>query len=351
MNNFLNNLVEVSGNEDATSVDSGLVSDIKGFISTGSYTLNALLSGSLYGGIPNNKITALAGEQATGKTFFCFNILKTFLDDNPEGVVLYFDSEQAITSQMFDERGIDSARVAVFPVSTIEEFRHQMIQVADSYRAEKDKKPILVILDSLGNLSTLKEMEDTASGKNVRDMTKAQALKATFRTLTVKCGSAGIPLLITNHTYDVVGSYVPMKEMSGGSGLKYNAGTIVFLSKKKVKDGTDVVGNIIKCKLQKSRVTKENSMAETLLNYESGLSPYYGLTEIAVKHGVFKKVSTRIELPDGRKVFEKNINDKPEDFFTDEIMGKLENAVAKEFKYGSAVEEEEIGVEDVTDEV
>jgi membrane-bound inhibitor of C-type lysozyme len=218
--------------------------------------------------------------------------------------------------------------------------------------AEKNKKPILVILDSFGNLSTLKEMEDTASGKNVRDMTKAQALKATFRTLTVKCGSAGIPLLITNHTYDVVGSYVPMKEMSGGSGLKYNAGTIVFLSKKKV---TDVVGNIIKCKLQKSRVTKENSMAETLLNYESGLSPYYGLTEIAVKHGVFKKVSTRIELPDGRKVFEKNINDKPEDFFTDEIMGKLENAVAKEFKYGSAVESEDeteiLGVVDESSEV
>ena len=348
MNDFLNNLVMVSGNEDATSVDSGLVSDIKGFISTGSYTLNALLSGSLYGGIPNNKITALAGEQATGKTFFCFNILKTFLDDNPEGVVLYFDSEQAITSQMFEERGIDAARVAVFPVSTIEEFRHQMIQVADSYRAEKDKKPILVILDSLGNLSTLKEMEDTASGKNVRDMTKAQALKATFRTLTVKCGSAGIPLLITNHTYDVVGSYVPMKEMSGGSGLKYNAGTIVFLSKKKVKDGTEVVGNIIKCKLQKSRITKENSLAETLLDYESGLSPYYGLTDIAVKHGVFKKVSTRIELPDGKKVYEKQINENPEKYFTDSVMEQLEVAVAKEFKYGSAVEDEveEIKVED-----
>ena len=257
---------------------------------------------------------------------------------------------------MFEERGIDAARVAVFPVSTIEEFRHQMIQVADSYRAEKDKKPILVILDSLGNLSTLKEMEDTASGKNVRDMTKAQALKATFRTLTVKCGSAGIPLLITNHTYDVVGSYVPMKEMSGGSGLKYNAGTIVFLSKKKVKDGTDVVGNIIKCKLQKSRVTKENSMAETLLNYESGLSPYYGLTEIAVKHGVFKKVSTRIELPDGRKVFEKNINDKPEDFYTDEIMQQLEVAVGKRIQvwFGCDIVEDDesvIGIEDDLKEV
>ena len=345
MNSFLNNLVEVSGNENATSVDGGLVSDIKGFISTGSYTLNALLSGSLYGGIPNNKITALAGEQATGKTFFCFNILKTFLDDNPEGVVLYFDSEQAITSQMFEERGIDSTRVAVFPVSTIEEFRHQMIQVADTYRAEKNKKPILVILDSLGNLSTLKEMEDTASGKNVRDMTKAQALKATFRTLTVKCGSAGIPLLITNHTYDVVGSYVPMKEMSGGSGLKYNAGTIVFLSKKKVKDGTDVIGNIIHCKLYKSRFTKENSMVDVLLNYDEGLNPYYGLVDIALKYEIFDKVSTRIQLPDGAKVYEKSIYKDPEKYFTADVMEKLEVAVKKEFMYGK------IGADEETEEV
>jgi hypothetical protein len=120
------------------------------------------------------------------------------------------------------------------------------------------------------------------------------------------------------------------------------------LSKKKVKDGTEVVGNIIKCKLQKSRITKENSLAETLLDYESGLSPYYGLTDIAVKHGVFKKVSTRIELPDGKKVYEKQINENPEKYFTDSVMEQLEVAVAKEFKYGSAVEDEveEIKVED-----
>ena len=142
MSNFLSNLVEVSGNENASSVDKGLVSDIRGFIDTGSYTLNALLSGSLYGGIPDNKITALAGEQATGKTFFCFNILKTFLADNPDGVVLYFDSEQAITSQMCSERDIDPSRVAVLPVSTIEEFRHQMIQVADTYRAESQTRSL-----------------------------------------------------------------------------------------------------------------------------------------------------------------------------------------------------------------
>ena len=120
-----------------------------------------------------------------------------------------------------------------------------------------------------------------------------------------------------------------MKEMSGGSGLKYNAGTIVFLSKKKVKDGTDVVGNIIKCKLQKSRSPKRTLMAETLLNYESGLSPYYGLTEICSEAWRVQESLDYNELPDGRKVFEKNINDKPEDFFTDEIMSKLENAAAK----------------------
>ena len=131
-----------------------------------------------------------------------------------------------------------------------------------------------------------------------------------------------------------------MKEMSGGSGLKYNAGTIVFLSKK--SQGRNGCGRQHhQVQVAKSRVTKENSMAETLLNYESGLSPYYGLTDIAVKHGVFKKVSTRIELPDGRKVFEKNINDKPEDFCIDEIMQQLEVAVGKEFKYGSAVEDDE----------
>ena len=137
-----------------------------------------------------------------------------------------------------------------------------------------------------------------------------------------------------------------MKEMSGGSGLKYNAGTVC--SCQESQDGTDVVSNIIKYKLQKSRVTKENSLAETLLDYESGLSPYYGLTDIAVKHGVFKKVSTRIELPDGKKVYEKQINENPEKYFTDSVMEQLEVAVAKEFKYGSAVEDEveEIKVED-----
>ena len=189
-------------------------------------------------------------------------------------------------------------------------------------------------LDSLGMLSTTKEVEDTAEGKETRDMTRAQVLKAAFRILTLKLGKAKVPMVVTNHTYDVVGSYVPMKEMGGGSGLKYAASSIVYLSKKKEKDGTEVVGNIIKAKNQKSRLTKENSQCEVRLTYNKGLDKYYGLLTLAEKYNIFKKVSTKFELPDGSKVFGKSINDNPEKYFTDDVMKQLDEAAAKEFLYG-----------------
>jgi len=121
MSNFLNSMVKASNNELASVVEDGIESDVSGFMDTGSYAFNALLSGSLYGGMADNKILAIAGESATGKTFFAMGIVSKFLHDNPEGVVLYFDSEQAVTSDMFKERGVDSSRVAVFPVATVDE--------------------------------------------------------------------------------------------------------------------------------------------------------------------------------------------------------------------------------------
>lgn len=340
MTDFLKNIIKNSGNKYAAIVEDGLDgSDVDGFIDTGSMIFNSLLSGSLYGGIPNNKIVALAGEAATGKTYFTIGILRQFLEKNPEGVVLYFDTEQAVTSDMFKSRGVDPNRVAVFPVGTIEEFRHQAVTILDKYleEDEKNRKPMMIVLDSLGMLSTEKEMNDTAEGKNVRDMTRAQVIKSTFRVLTLKLGKAKIPMIMTNHTYAVVGSYVPTTEMGGGTGLKYAASTIVYLSKKKDKDADgDVVGNIINCKLYKSRFTKENKVVSVKLNYDTGLDPYYGLVEVALETGIFKKVSTRIELPDGSTAFEKNINDNPEKYFTPEVLKSLEEAVAKEFKYGAA---------------
>ena len=352
MGDFLKDIIKSSGNEYAGISSDGIDgSDVTGFIDTGSHAFNALLSGSLYGGIPDNKIIALAGESATGKTYFALGMCKKFLDDNPEGVILYFDTEQAVTSDMITERGMDASRVAIFPVATVETFRHQAISIVDKYIENKDMKPVLVVLDSLGMLSTEKEMADTADGKQTRDMTRAQVIKATFRVLTLKLGKAGIPLVMTNHTYAVVGAYVPMKEMGGGSGLKYAAATIVYLSKKKDKDGTDIIGTIIKCKLFKGRLTKENKEVEVQLNYDTGLNPYYGLVPIAVKYGIFKKVSTRIELPDGKTAFEKQINNNPEKYFTDEVMWAIELAVEKEFKYGKTDEPESVEEENIDGEI
>jgi RecA/RadA recombinase len=334
---FLKEMINVSGNKFASRVEDGLDgSDVGGYIDTGSYVFNALLSGSLFDGLPNNKITCLAGESATGKTYFSLGIVAQFLAANPEGVVLYFDTEQAVTSDMFTERGVDPKRVAVFPVETVEEFRHQCLTIVDKVLAtdESERKPMMIVLDSLGMLSTAKEMNDVAEGKNTRDMTRAQVIKGTFRVLTLKLGKAKIPMIMTNHTYDVVGAYVPTKELGGGSGLKYAASTIVTLSKKKDKQDDEVVGNLITCKLYKSRLTKENKIVQVQLNFDSGLNRYYGLVDLALDCGIFKKNSTKIELPDGTKVFEKHINEEPEKYFTQEILKQIDERVQEDFKYG-----------------
>ena len=183
-------------------------------------------------------------------------------------------------------------------------------------------------------MSTTKEVEDTADGKETRDMTRAQVLKAAFRVMTLKLGKAKVPMVVTNHTYDVVGSMFPTKEMGGGSGLKYAASAIVYLSKKKEKDGTGVIGNIVHCKNHKSRITVENKMVDVRLTYNKGLDKYYGLLDLALKYDIFKSVSTRIELPDGTKQYAKTINNDPEKFFTEDIMKQLDECADKEFRYG-----------------
>ena len=338
-NDFLKDIIKEVGNEYASIVSDGVeAGDVDSFIDTGSYIFNALLSGSIYGGLASNKITAIAGESATGKTFFLMGIVKNFLDKNPNAGVIYFESESAITKQMIIDRGIDPDRMVIMPVTTVQEFRTDSLKVLDGYllQPESKRQPLFLCLDSLGMLSTTKEVEDTADGKETRDMTRAQVLKAAFRVLTLKLGRAKVPMVVTNHTYDVVGSMFPQKEMGGGSGLKYAASSIIYLSKKKEKDGTEVVGNIIHCKNHKSRLTKENKMVDVRLTYDKGLDKYYGLLELAEKYGIFKKVSTRFELPDGSKQFGKTILSSPETYFTEEVMKQLDEAANKEFKYATS---------------
>ena len=222
-------------------------------------------------------------------------------------------------------------------VVTIEEFRGKALNAVDIYlkTKEEDRKPCMFVLDSLGMLSTEKEIRDALDDKQVRDMTKSQLVKGAFRMLTLKLGQANIPLIVTNHTYDVIGSYVPTKEMGGGSGLKYAASTIIYLSKKKEKDKTEVVGNIIKAKTAKSRLSKENKQVEIRLYFdERGLDRYYGLLDLGELGGMWKNVAGRYEI-DGKKIYAKQIYAEPEKYFTQEVLDKLDEISKTTFLYGT----------------
>ena len=331
---FLKDIVKEIG-DDYTKLAAD-IDDTEEFVDTGSYIFNGLVSGSIFGGVSRNKITAIAGESSTGKTFFSLAVVKNFLDSNPDGYCLYFDTEAAVTKSLLADRGVDLSRVVVVNVVTIEEFRSKALKAVDIYlkKSEEDRKPCMFVLDSLGMLSTEKEITDALNDKQVRDMTKSQLVKGAFRMLTLKLGQANIPMIVTNHTYDVIGSYVPTKEMGGGSGLKYAASTIIYLSKKKEKDGTEVVGNLIKAKTAKSRLSKENKEITVRLYYdERGLDKYYGLLELGELGGLWKNVAGRYEI-NGKKIYAKQILASPEEYFTDDVMEKLDAIARETFAYG-----------------
>ena len=332
---FLKDIVKEIG-DDFTQLASD-IEDTERYVDTGSYIFNGLVSGSIFGGVSGNKITAIAGESSTGKTFFSLAVVKNFLDSNPDGYCLYFDTEAAVNKSLLADRGIDLNRLVVVNVVTIEEFRVKSLKAVDKYikMSEEERKPCMFVLDSLGMLSTEKEIRDALDDKQVRDMTKSQLVKGAFRMLTLKLGQANIPLIVTNHTYDVIGSYVPTKEMGGGSGLKYAASTIIYLSKKKEKDKTEVVGNLIKAKTAKSRLSKENKQVEIRLFFDHrGLDRYYGLLELGEIGGLWKNVAGRYEIG-GKKLYAKQILSEPETYFTNEVMQALDEIAKSEFSYGT----------------
>ena len=332
---FLKDIVNEIGDDFTKLADE--ITSVEESIDTGSYIFNGLCSGSIYGGVSSNKITAIAGESSTGKTFFSLAVVKNFLDTNPSSYVLYFDTENSINRPLLESRGIDLKRFVVINVVTIEEFRSKALKAVDKYLQMpiEDRKPCMFVLGSLGMLSTAKEISDVLNDKQVRDMTKSQLVKGAFRMLTLKLGQANIPLIVTNHTYDVIGSYVPTKEMGGGSGLKYAASTIIYLGKKKEREGKETVGNIIKAKTAKSRLSKENKQVEIRLYYdERGLDKYYGLLELGELGGLWKNVAGRYEIK-GKKIYAKQIYANPEEYFTPEVLQALDEIAQKEFSYGS----------------
>ncbi len=338
MADFFKSFLKELGDPDTQMATEGSSAEFSGYIDTGSFIFNAAISGKLTGGMPDNKAIVLAGDPGTGKTFVALGIVKNFLNSNKKGRVFYFDTESAVTNQMMEERGIDIKRVVKSEPASIERFRTVAINLLDKYIAlpDDEKFPMLMVLDSISMLPSNKEITDIGEGSDTRDMTKAQLLKGAFRVLRLRLSKAKVPLIITNHVYAVIGSYVPTKDMGGGSGAKYAADTIVFLSKKNEKVDKDVVGQIIHVKMVKSRLSRENTKVDTRIMYDGGLDKYYGLLPLAEEAGLVKRVANKYEFPDGTKAFEKAINDNPEKFFTADFIGKLDDFCKEKFTYITA---------------
>ena len=256
----LTDFLAVTGNEFAAVAEDGIAAgDVSGYYDTGSYTLNALISGSIYRGIPDSKATGFAAESSVGKTMLALSTLKSFLDQEPEGLAIIFESESAISKQMLTEKGIDVTRVGIVPCTTLQDFRTSVLKVIDNYekKKEKDRKPLFFILDSLGMLATQKEVEDALSGNSVRDMTRASTVRSVFRVIILRLGRSRIPFVITNHVYANVTAMYGGSEVSGGGGFRYSCSTIITMTKAQDKDGDEIRGAIVTCTTSKSRLTRE----------------------------------------------------------------------------------------------
>lgn len=347
----LTQFLKATGNIYATVADDGIIAgDVNGFIDTGSYALNALLSGSIYGGLPGNKITGVGAASSTGKTYFALGCLRGFLDANPTGFGFIFESESALTKDGLIGRGIDTKRVGIVPVATVQDFRTAALKVLDNYEKlpVEERVPLFFVLDSMGMLSTDKEVRDILSGEDTKDMTRAGLLKATFRVLTLRLGRLGVPMFLTNHTYaDVMGGPYAQDVQGGGSGMVYAASSLLGLSKAKDKDEKtkEIRGVIVTVTHTKGRITKENIKIKCLINYNGGLDRYYWLTELAEKAGVWEKLSTQYVI-NGKKYYQKSIEADPEKFFTKEVLDAIDEYTKSNFVYG-ANGEDRVADEDI----
>lgn len=234
LNDFLNDIAP-----DGDIIDVSPIAKIDEWISTGSYILNAALSGSVFGGMPNRRSLGLAGEEGSGKTYLALSICRNGIN-NQDYQVIYMDSEGSIDRDFVQRLGVDTSKVRLQPVNTIEEVNFIASKVIEQYETNqkegKESPKIIIVLDSLGNLTSEKESTDTKEGNDKRDMTKQQAIRKLFRVNGMKFAKYGIPFIVNAHVYEKIGSYIPGKEVSGGGGLKYNVSIMFMLSKKKLDD-------------------------------------------------------------------------------------------------------------------
>lgn len=341
---------------DALNSDASLLSEenslsiVNDWIDTGSYALNAIFSGSLYGGVPVGRITGFSGPSGAGKTLI---INKIIANAQKKGYfAAIWDTEAAVDRQSAEGVGIDPKRVKYYPVETVEDCRNQIATFLDKIIAAKDPNlKVIIAIDSLGNLASAKELRDVTEGKDAADMgTKAKAMKSMMRALTFKAAKARVPILFTNHIYDNPTSMYPelVKKQSGGSGPVYLASLLVQLATRneKIDKNEDqeaigvahnVSGVTLSAMTVKNRFVPPFLKAELYNNFRTGLSRYAGLADMAIAMGVVtgdKSYMLGTEKIGYRKNWENDV-----EFWDKKALPLLEQMFKEKVCYGTSIAE------------
>lgn len=248
--------------------------------------VNVALSGRLDGGLTPG-LTMWAGPSKHFKTAFSLLMAKSYMDKYPDAVLLFYDSEFGTPVKYFETFQIDMERVLHTPLTDIEQLKFDIMQqLQEVNRGDK----LIIVLDSIGNLASKKEVEDALEGKSVADMSRAKQVKSLFRMVTPHLNLKDIPMVVVNHTYKEIGMF-PKDIVGGGTGSYYSADNIYILGRQQEKDGTEIVGYNFIINVEKSRYVKEKAKIPIAVSFEGGIQKYSGLVDIAIEGGFISKPS------------------------------------------------------------
>jgi RecA/RadA recombinase len=258
----------------------------KDMIPTKIPAINVALSGRLDGGMTPG-LTVWAGPSKHFKTAFTLLMAKSYMDKYPDAALLFYDSEFGTPQSYFDSFGIDTSRVMHTPITDIEQIKFDVMQQMNELK-RGDK--VIIVVDSIGNLASKKEVEDALDGKSVGDMTRAKQLKSFFRMVTPHLTLKDIPMIVVNHIYMEQGMF-PKAIVSGGTGIYYSAQNIYIVGRQQDKDGTDLVGYNFIINVEKSRYVREKSKIPVTVSFDGGISTWSGLLDMATESGHVVKPS------------------------------------------------------------
>ncbi len=336
-------------------MENSTFSEVTEWIDTGNYHLNACVSGSLFGGWPNNRSCSIAGPSGTGKTFLILNSIKRAIDMGYN--VIFYDSEAAVDRELMKKFGIDTTQVNYQPCNTVQDFRTSVTSITSRMQEVKrngGKLPkVMIVLDSAGNLATLKEIEDAKSGSEKSDMTRAKILKSIFRIIMTPLADLKIPFLFTNHTYQTQ-DFISRQMAGGGTGPEYAASIVLFLNKAQLKDSSgEKAGIIVTAKPNKNRFAKPHPI-KFHLHFTEGMNRYVGLEqyidweEIGIAKGTIEK-GVKTPKKTARnwicKHLDKTVPNSEffsEKVFTEEILQKIEGKIQHIFNYNTEARELDI---------